>query len=315
MFRSASSIIGKETDAAFLLITGICVLLLAVITFFMLFFLWKYSRGRNTEPQDIEGAAVLEVSLLTGSVLIVLFMFYLGLGGYRKLKKQAPGDAMEVKAVARQWLWTFEYGGGKTAGTLNLPAGRPVRIILESMDVIHGFYIPAFRIKQDAVPGARKEVWFTPDEEGSYDLFCTQYCGAGHYRMITKVNIMNEAGYREWAVAPPGPEAAPGKAEKKPAAAEAGKALYLSKGCSVCHSIDGSRLVGPTFKGLYGSRVKVITGGKEREVTVDGEYIKRSELEPNADIVVGYPPIMPSQRGTLQEDDIKALIEFIKGLD
>lgn len=309
MFKGSVSLIGRGTDWAFLVVTGICVLLFAVIIASMVYFLLKYRRAKNAVPEDIEGNTPLELAFLAGSVALVVFMFFVGLGGYTALRENVPADALTIKAHAAQWHWAFEYPGGEESGVLKVPLGTAVRVDLDSKDVIHGFYIPAFRVKMDAVPGSVKTTWFMADEAGSYDLFCTQYCGLGHSRMITKVEVMARDEFDEWVRS---------EGVRKEAAGEdlaaKGKALYESKGCVGCHSVDGSALIGPSWKGMYGSRVKVTTGGVEREVVADDDYIHRSEMEPNADIAVGFPPIMPAQKGVLSEDDVKALIEYMKTL-
>ncbi len=311
MFEGSASVIGKDIDGAFLIVTGICVVLFAVIIVSMLYFLLRYRRSKNAVPEDIEGNTTLELSFLAASVAIVVFMFFVGLGGYTALMEKTPEDALAIKAHAAQWLWTFEYAGGVESNVLKVPLGTPVKVLLDSKDVIHGFYIPAFRVKMDAVPGSVKMTWFTSDEAGSYDLFCTQYCGMGHSMMTTKVEVMPQEKFDEWVnTAGVKKEAAPGPVDL----ASRGKELYQSKGCAGCHSTDGSTLVGPSWKGMYGSKVTVTTGGKQREVVAGDDYIRRSEMEPNADIVAGFPPVMPPQKGVLSEDDVKALIEYIKTL-
>lgn len=198
MFPSAASIIGKQTDTALIIIGGICIALFAVITFLMLYFVVKYSRKRNPVPVDIEGSKPLEYTFLFFSIILVLFMFYIGWKGYRKLRTEIPEDAMTVKAMGQMWSWSFEYENGNVSNILNLSVNRPVKVIVTSRDVIHSFYIPAFRVKQDALPLSERTIWFTPDKEGIYDLFCAEYCGIMHSQMIAKVEVMNEERFREW---------------------------------------------------------------------------------------------------------------------
>ncbi len=314
MFLSASSIIGKEIDSVLLLISGICIALFAVIIFITLYFVIKYSRERNPNPTDIEGNPPLEIGWTVLSIVLVLFMFYWGWTGYRKIKTEVPKDAFVVKATAQQWLWSFDYENGKHTNVLNLPVNRPVKVTLNSRDVIHGFYIPTFRIKQDVVPGAEKYIWFTPDEEGTYDLFCTQYCGLGHSGMLSKAVVMSGEKFQEWYSGRTEVPKVALAAKSIEVMVEEGKELYRTKGCIACHTIDGTKLVGPSWKGIWGSRVQVISAGEQREVLVDEEYIHRSEFEPQADVVVGYPPVMPPQKGLLTEEEIKAITEYIKTL-
>lgn len=302
---SAVTLLGKEIDMAFWVITGICAVLFALIIFFMVYFLLRYRRERNPEARDIEGNTTLELSFLGISVVIVLAMFFWGWDGYRAIKGDAPEGSLEVKTTGQMWLWTFEYPGGRQSNSLILPYRKPVKLNLFSNDVIHSFYVPAFRVKQDAVPGAEKSLWFVPDETGTFDLFCTEYCGTGHSAMITKAIVVSEADFNLWVA---------GKKEMGPAltGAAKGRELFQSRGCAACHSIDGSKLVGPSFKGLFGTTAKVTTNGKQREVVVDEAYIIKSEHDPNADIVVGFEPVMPPS--PMNDEEIKALIEFMKTL-
>lgn len=310
---SAATLTGRDVDLAFWVITGICAFLFAVIIFFMLFFVYRYHHRRNPVASDVEGNTTLELSFLGISVAIVLAMFLLGWDGYRTIRGQAPVGAIEVKATGQMWLWTFEYAGGRQSNTLILPYKKPVKLRIFSNDVIHSFYVPAFRVKQDAVPGAEKDLWFTPDETGTFELFCAEYCGTGHSAMITKAMVVGESDFNAWLAGKKEigvvPAAAKGAAVS---GAAKGKELYRSKGCSACHSIDGSKLIGPSFKGLFGKKERVVTNGKEREVMVDEAYIIKSEHEPTADVVVGFQPVMP--QSNMNDEEIRAVIEFMKTL-
>lgn len=299
MFLEAVGNLGKETEGAFIVITGICVLLLVVITALMLWFVVRYRSSRSARAEQIHGNAPLEVAWTFGGVVLVLFLFYVGLEGY-KLRASVPEDAMTVEVTARQWSWLFTYPGGKESDELHVPVDRPVRLVMESPDVIHSLYVPAFSVKQDVVPGSTKEMWFTPDQTGEYELFCTEYCGTGHYRMLSTVRVVPEDEFTAWVK--------PAAAEEKPS----GEDLYRTKGCNACHTTDGSQSVGPTWKGLYGKKVTVITDGKKRTVTADEEYLRRSEHEPSADVVEGFPDAMP--KFDLTEEEVDALVEYIKSL-
>jgi len=309
----AATVLGRDMDLVFMTITGICIFLAAAIVVVMLYFTYRYSCKRCLTSSEVKASPTLELSFLGGSVALVLAMFVLGWDGYEAMYSKAPDDALEVKTRGQMWQWTFEYPGGRQSNNLILPAQRPIKINLSSADVIHSFYVPAFRVKQDAVPGSQKTIWFVPVDEGTYDLFCTEYCGTGHSGMITKSVVVSAADFEAWLRGEREIEPAVALAEAK-AGAPDGKELYRSKGCSACHSTDGSKGIGPSFKGLYGSKVRVTTNGKVREVVVDEEYIRRSELEPTADIVEGFQPVMPPQKGVLKEEEIKELIEFIKSL-
>jgi cytochrome c oxidase subunit 2 len=299
----ATGISGRIVDNVFLYILAICIFLLALITFLMVFFVIHYRRENHPHPVDIEGSTWLEITWTVIPTLIVLTMFYYGLTGFEFLKKVPPG-AMVVKVIARQWSWLFQYENGIQDGELRVPVGKPVKLLLTSQDVIHGFYAPAFRIKQDAVPGMTNYLWFQPTQTGTFDVMCSQYCGLEHSHMLSKIVVLPEEEFDEWyqgkkvAVAVKGPPA--------------GYKLYQEKGCFACHTIDGSPRVGPTFKGLYGKAVTVLTNGKERKVVADEAYLRKSILEPNADIVKGFPPVMPLEKMTNEE--LTALVDYIKSL-
>jgi cytochrome c oxidase subunit 2 len=176
---------------------------------------------------------------------------------------------------------------------------------MTSQDVIHSFYIPAFKVKQDAVPGMTNHLWFKPMETGTHDVLCAEYCGLQHSYMLTKVIVLPKEEFLKW-------YEEGGKKEAR--IPPSGLKLFEVKGCKVCHSIDGTQLVGPTLKGLFGKTITVVTEGKERQVIADEIYLRKSLLEPNADVVKGFPPIMPSQKGFLMEEEINELIRYMKEL-
>jgi cytochrome c oxidase subunit 2 len=299
----ATGISGRIVDNVFLYILAICIFLLALITFFMVYFVIHYRREKHPQPADIEGSIWLEITWTVIPTLIVLTMFYYGLTGFEFLKKVPPG-AMVVKVIARQWSWLFQYENGMEDGELRVPVGKPVKLLLTSKDVIHGFYMPAFRIKQDVVPGMTNYLWFQPTQTGTFDIMCSQYCGLEHSHMLTKIMVLPEEEFSKWyqgkkvAVVAKGPPT--------------GYKLYQEKGCIACHTIDGSPRVGPTFKGLYGKTVTVLTNGKERKVVAEEAYLRKSIIEPNADIVKGFPPIMPPEK--MADEELTALIDYIKSL-
>lgn len=209
------------------------------------------------------------------------------------------------------WNFTFEYENGKKTDTLYLPLNKAVKLELNSMDVVHGLYIPAYRVKEDIVPGRKKISWFIPEKEGQYDLFCSEYCGLNHSYMITLIKVMPQKQFDAWYVDTTKQVAA--AATNSPTAN--GQRIMKNIGCFACHSIDGSKLVGPSLKGVYGHAVTVVTGGTEREVTADDEYIKRSIYDPNADVVKGFNKgMMLSYKGQLTDQDVAQIIEYLKTL-
>jgi cytochrome c oxidase subunit 2 len=304
IFSGATGLSGKVVDHVFLYILVICVFLLTLITFLMVYFVIRYRREKHPQPADIEGSTWLEITWTIIPTLIVLTMFYYGLTGFEFLKKVPPGS-MPVKVIARQWSWLFQYENGVQDPELRVPVGKPIKLLLTSQDVIHGFYVPAFRIKQDVVPGMTNTLWFQPTEAGTFDVMCSQYCGLEHSHMLTKIVVLPEEEFTKWYQ---------GKKEKEvEKGPPPGFQLYQGRGCIGCHSIDGSPRVGPTFKGLFGNSVTVTTDGKERIVVADETYLRKSILEPGADVVKGFPPVMPPEKLTDSElDEIVKYLETLK---
>jgi cytochrome c oxidase subunit 2 len=303
IFSGATGLSGRVVDNVFLYILLICVFLLALITFLMVYFVVRYRREKHPQPADIEGSTWLEITWTVIPTLIVLTMFYYGLTGFDFLKKVPPGS-MVVKVIARQWSWLFRYENGIEDKELRVPVGKPVKLLLTSQDVIHGFYAPAFRIKQDAVPGMTNYLWFQPTQVGSFDVMCSQYCGLEHSHMLTKIVVLPEEKFTEWYRS--------GKEEIATKGPSRGPQLYQEKGCAGCHSLDGSRRVGPSFKGLFGKPEEVITVGKEQKVVVDEAFIRNYIKDRNVVRVKGYPPIMP--RISMTEEELTSLVEYIKSL-
>lgn len=291
-----------SVDPVFKLIFLICLVLLIGITLCMLYFVVRYHRSRAPEAtSQADGNLILEIIWIVLPTILVLAMFYYGWSGYLSLRT-VPKDAMNVTATARMWSWNFKYENGKSSSKLYVQAGKPVRIELESLDVIHGFFLPAFRVKRDVVPGMKNHVWFVADRPGSYDIFCSQYCGTNHSSMITTVEALPEAQFAAWI------------SSSSPSTKKLhGKQIAEDKGCIGCHTLDGSPSVGPSFKGIWGQKVKVLHKGSPQTLIVDEKYISLSITEPAEDVVDGFQPIMPAFND-LKKEELDALVEFIKGL-
>lgn len=294
----------ESVDPVFKFIFAASLLLLGGITATMIWFVSRYRRSRAPEPTSQAASNIwLEIVWTLLPSVLVMAMFYYGWAGYLALRT-VPQGAMPVTATARMWSWSFTYANGRTSPILYVPTGKPVLVDLVAVDILHGFFLPAFRVKRDAVPGMKNHAWFVADRPGSYDLFCSQYCGTGHSAMITTVEALPEAEFAAWLE---GKERTGVSQALKPD----GATLAKEKGCLACHSLDGSRGVGPTFKGLYRQQRSVQQDGKLLTVTADDAYLRESIRTPNAKVVEGFQSIMPTI-SDLKEEEIEALIEFIE---
>ena len=309
--QQASNFVGG-VNLAFLIILGISILFLVALTVIMLVFIRKYRKERHPKAVQNEGSNKLE-ALWTGIPLIlVLVMFYFGWMGWKPMK-HPPDDAMHIKAIARMWQFQFEYENGKFTDSLIVPLNEPVILDLVAMDVLHALYIPAFRVKEDMVPGRDKNMWFIPGSEGEYDLFCAEYCGQNHSYMTSGVRVIPKEQFDAWladtsAVVP--------VAEVQTSPAQQGYELIRKNGCIACHSSDGSRMVGPSFKGIWGETQTVITGREERQVKVDEDYVRKSIYDPGADVVKGYNTgLMQSYKDQVSDEDVGLIIEYLKSLN
>lgn len=294
----------QAVDTAFYVIFAISGFALAGIAVAMVWFVWRYNRKRQPVPLSQKDHNLwLEAVWTVIPTILVMLMFWYGWEGYLSLRR-IPDDAMHIKASARMWSWLFTYDNGKSADKLYVPVGQPVKIELVAEDVLHAFYIPAFRVKRDMVPGMVNWVWFTADKAGSYDLFCAEYCGVGHSAMVTTVEALPLLEFREWL-------AATTEAAADPLAR--GAEMAQQQGCLGCHSLDGSRRIGPSFKGLFGQPREVTRDGRSVTVTADAAYLQRAIREPAAEVIVGYPPVMPPFTD-LSEADLQALITWLESL-
>ncbi|HVV85809.1 MAG TPA: cytochrome c oxidase subunit II [Kofleriaceae bacterium] len=252
------------------------------------------ARRRPQPPRWIEGG------LIAGTLTAFLAWWVVGFSQYRELRA-APDDALRIHVVGKEWMWEYVYPDGATADTdLRVPLGRPVELVLTSRDVIHSFYVPAFRLKEDAVPGRVTTMWFTATRPGTYDVLCAEYCGAGHSRMRGRVIVLPPDDYARWSGARPAADLA-----------STGKDLAVRHGCLRCHTVDGTPHLAPSFRGLYHSEVVLSDG---RRVVADEAYLTESMMDPQAALVAGFPPIMPSYQGELGGPDAAAIVEYLRSL-
>jgi len=312
----ASSAAGR-VDSVFLFILVLCVAFLALLTAAIIYFAVKYNRNRHPKARDVEGNFWVEIVWTVVPTVLFLVMFFYGWTNFSYMR-EVPREAMVIEATGRQWAWDFKYPNGKRTSELVLAADKPVKLELRSIDVLHGFFIPAFRIKQDVVPGKENYTWFVPTQLGSFDIECTVMCGVSHAKMLAKAVVVPVSDFESWYF---GGEDAPlpmqasrtRRSAKTETAANPALSILNQKLCPACHSIDGSAMVGPSLKGLYGNKQIVVDSkGKEREITVDEAYLVRAIQDPAAESVKGYPPSMPIN--TLSDNELQQVIEYIKTL-
>lgn len=299
----AKSTIAGDVDALYGFITITSLIIFAGIVLAMILFIVKYKRKSENDVSSLnDHNNTLEVVWSLIPVFLIIYVFYWGFTDFIRMSK-APDDAYEIHVIAQKWNWTFKYANGSTSpGELHVPAGRPVKLVMQSRDVIHSFFVPDYRVKQDVLPNRYTTLWFEAIEPGESNVFCTEYCGTSHSDMLAKVIVHSAEDFDKWV------KESGGKPADMPLA-EYGKQLYTKNGCQTCHSIDGSTLVGPSYKGLFGSTRNFADGTSG---VADENYLHASIVDPNAHVVAGFPPVMPTYQGIVSDDDIAAIIEFIK---
>jgi cytochrome c oxidase subunit 2 len=291
-------------DNAFLLLLGVSAFFFALIVVLGLWFVVRYRRRAGLGPaQSPSHNTALELLWTAIPLGIVALLFYQGFVGYMELRTP-PKQAYEIEVVARKWSWLFSYPNGHKDENLHVPVDRPVRLVMRSEDVIHGLFIPAMRVQMDIVPGRYTRTWFRALKPGEYNLVCSQYCGTKHFDMRALVIVHPPGEFENWLA-----DAA--RAAESLSPVDRGRELYRINGCWSCHSIDGTAGTGPTFKGIYGHEVQFQDG---TSAVVDENYIRESILDPQAKVVRGYQPVMNTYRGVLTDEEISALIAFIKSL-
>lgn len=306
----AKSTLAGEVDALFWFVHISSLVLTIGILSALVYFIVKYRRrSENDVTPVITHNNKLEVTWSVIPLIMTLVLFGWGFRVYMDMQTP-PDDAYEVNVSARQWLFQFTYeNGAQTTGELRVPAGRPIKLIMSSADVIHSFYVPDFRVKQDVVPGRYTQVWFNAPETGESIIFCAEYCGTGHSNMIATVIVQEPQEFEQWLA----DNAGGGEGRPRDLApAEWGKQLAQQNACQTCHSVDGSEMVGPTWQEIFGETHQMADGST---VEVDENYLRQSILEPQAKLREGYGPVMPSYQGQLNDEEINAIIEYIKTLE
>ncbi len=305
MLPEAKSPTADSTDALFHFINEVSLVLLLGITIAIIYFAVKYRRrSKDDKTPVITHNNALEVTWSVIPLMLTLVIFWWGYTGWLNLRA-VPDDAYEVKVTGFKWAWNFEYENGAVSpNELHVPAGRPIKLVMISRDVLHSFYVPEYRVKHDVIPNRYTYVWFEAEEPGESQVYCTEYCGTSHSMMLAKVIVHEPEEFNTWLAT----ANIPGSGTP----VEQGKALVETNACQSCHSLDGSDLIGPSFKGIWG-REELMSDGTT--ITVDENYIRESILNPGAKIVDGYQNQMASYQGLLDDDQIDAIIEYLKTLE
>ena len=295
-----ASTLAPEIDGIFGYLLLLSLAVMGLVGVLVLVFVLRYRRGtsapRGPVPHRLSGEVEIGWTAATLFVFIFLFWFAasLDIRQYR-----IPKDAMEIHVVAKQWMWKIEHpNGAREINALHVPLGKPVRLVMTSQDVIHSFYVPAFRIKHDVLPGRYAETWFQPTRTGTFHLFCTEYCGTDHSRMIGGIVVQTAADYARWSAAQP----------QGDSLADQGERLFRQAGCQGCHG-GSERIRAPSLAGVYGRQVPMTGGGF---ALADENYLRDSILLPEKKVVAGYAPIMPSYTGVLSESEVIRLVAYLK---
>lgn len=308
-----------HVDWMFYAILGLSIFCFVAITFAVVYLAWRYRHrpGHRAEPSKAHDN-VLEVTWTIIPSIICVFIFIGGWKGYLNMTT-APHEALEINVSGIKWNWSFTYEKDtetvSNVAELHVPVDRPVKLIMRSEDVLHSFYIPAMRTKQDVIPGRYSYVWFEADKPGVYRVYCAEYCGDSHADMKTKVIVHEPGGYEKWLNA----EWEKGQvdcrelpeAERDECYMTQGQRIYENLGCKQCHSLDGGASTGPTFKGMWGENRSFADGSTG---AVDENYVRESVLDPMAKVRSGFNPVMPTFKGKLKDKDVDALNNWMKTL-
>ncbi len=299
--ENASTYAG-DVDALFYFIYWVSVVLFILVIGAMVYFAYKYRRRSEADrPQPIKESKLVEASWVVVPTILVAIVFTWGFQVFIKMGV-APPNAYEITVRASKWNWLFEYPNGARSNELHVPVSRPIKLKMSSIDVLHSFFVPAFRTKQDVVPNRYTYVWFEATRQDTFQVMCTEYCGQQHSTMLSQVVVQSQGDFNTWL--------AENLIDESATPAERGELLYNQQGCFACHSLDGTTGSGPTFQGLSGSQ-RAFTDGTT--ATADANYLREAIINPAAQVVQGFAPVMPGQYGTtLTAEEIDALVAYIQ---
>ncbi|MBA3885591.1 MAG: cytochrome c oxidase subunit II [Acidobacteria bacterium] len=302
LFPQQASVQAGQVDGIYFFMVAVTAFFSILIATLLTIFAIKYRRRQRDEiGVAIHGSLALELTWTAIPFFIVMIMFAWGAKVFFDLYRP-PAGAMEIYVVGKQWMWKVQHmEGRREINELHVPIGRPVKLIMGSEDVIHSFYIPAFRVKADVIPGRYNHLWFTATKPGRYHLFCAEYCGTKHSGMIGSIIVMEPADFQAWLSG--------GRSEDSPVAA--GERLFQDLACNTCHRSDGQQGRGPMLTNVYGNPVALQDGSR---VIADEAYIRESIVNPQAKIVSGFQPIMPTYQGLVTEEQLLQLIAYVRSL-
>jgi cytochrome c oxidase subunit II len=300
LFPPEASTTAHQVDWLFFGLTAISLFFVVVVFLPVTYFAIKYRRGSKADRSNpSHGSNLLESGWTIVPLLMGLGLFGWGAVTYYHIERP-PANALQVDVVAKQWMWKLQHAEGRREiNELHVPLGRSVTLTMTSQDVIHSFYVPAFRVKQDVLPGKYTTEWFKPNKLGAFHLFCAEYCGTNHSAMIGRVVVMKPAAYQSWLSS--------GVSESM---ATLGERLFRDRGCSGCHGVS-SQFQAPPLEGVYGKPVPLTNG---QVVVADDEYLRDSILLPGKHIAAGYKNIMPSFKGHLSEEQIMQILAYLKSI-
>jgi cytochrome c oxidase subunit 2 len=301
LFPPSASTVALDVDLLYLFILAVSAFFAVLVSVLVLYFALKYhAKDPAAVGEDIHGSLTLELVWTGIPFVLAMVMFVWGAQVFWTLSKP-PADAMDIFVVGKQWMWKVQHPEGvREINELHVPIGRNVRITLGSEDVIHDYYIPAFRVKMDAVPGKLTTMWFNATKPGKYHIFCAEYCGTKHSGMIGTVTAMEPQDYEAWLAG----------GRSGGTAAQNGERLFTELSCITCHKADSSGR-GPTLHGVFGNPVQLADG---RKVIADENYLRESIMSPQAKVVQGFQPIMPTFQGMVTEENLLQLIAYVKTL-
>jgi len=301
------STFAQTIDETFIIVTVITLLLFVVTIGSMLYFVYKYNSKKvpKEDAKNIKHYTPIEIAWTVIPTILMMIVFYYGLESL-KVQRTMPSDktTQEINVLAQRWFWTFEYENGKKTNELTVPVNTNIKLTMTAPkeDVLHSFYVPAFRVKEDVLPAVETQTWFNATKIGVYDIQCAEYCGTRHSYMRSSVNVVSKEDYQNFL------------SPKEEVVEKTALELFNSYGCVGCHSLENMVLVGPSFKDIYNKEVTLLTNGEKRVIKRDELYLKNSILNPKQDVVEGFSPqLMPSFKNVINEKELETIINYFKG--